>query len=123
MLHQVNLLFHVIAAVSAIIVGVIAYAARKGGKGHAISGRLFLLFMGIVIITALNGVLFFVDRPFLTVVTFQSFYLSYSGYRVLKVRRTGMKWFDVGVILSVLGVIISLAQYDFQWLNCGTILR
>lgn len=106
MLHHINIIVHVVFAILAIVVGIISYATRKGGKAHARAGQIFLVFMAIVIITALNGVLFFIDRPFLTVVTFQSFYLSFSGYRVLKTRKTGLCWFDLAVMLLVLGVAV-----------------
>jgi hypothetical protein len=104
MLHHINIIIHVAAAIAAIGIGILAYVTRKGSNAHVRVGRIFLFFMSIVIITALNGVFFFIDRPFLTVVTFQSFYLSFSGYRVLKVRHTGLRWYDLAVMLLVLSV-------------------
>lgn len=107
MLHHVNILLHVITGLMAIIVGMGAYATTKGGQKHRNFGRIFLFLMGIVIVTAMNGVLFFRDRPFLTVVTLLSFYTSYSGYRVLKTKTTGFQFIDFIVMIIVLTIAIS----------------
>ena len=107
MLHTVNITIHVLAAIVAIFIASIAYATEKGGATHRRYGRIFLGLMGIVIITALNGVLFFRDRPFLTIVTLLSFYTSYSGYRVLKTKARGFQWVDFVVMLMVLALATS----------------
>ncbi|MEL6638114.1 MAG: hypothetical protein AAFW73_21680 [Bacteroidota bacterium] len=105
MLHQINIIVHVLAGCLAMLIGIVAYASTKGDKLHRRMGQIFLFLMGIVILTALNGVLFFIDRPFLTVVTLQSAYLSYTGYRVLRIRQSAWQTIDLGIMLLTLGVL------------------
>lgn len=107
MLHNINILIHVIAGMIAMFIAIGAYASKKGGKNHRLFGRVFLILMAVVIFTALNGVLLFRDRPFLTVVTMLSFYTSYSGYRVLKTKNKGFQWIDFIVMVLVFAVGIS----------------
>ena len=101
MLHNINIIIHVLFGITAILIGIIPYATQKGGKKHRFFGRIFIVLMAFVIITALNGVLFFRDRPFLTVVTFQSFYFTYSGFRILKTKEKGFQRQDFIVMLLV----------------------
>lgn len=107
MLHNINIIIHIIAGVIAIGIGIIPYVSQKGGKIHRRYGYIFLGLMAIVILTALNGVIFFRDRPFLTVVTFQSFYFSYSGFRVIKTKEKGAALIDFLVMLLVAAIGIS----------------
>ena len=107
MIHSINIFVHILTGTIAIIIALLAYSSTKGGKRHARYGRIFLWLMAIVILTALNGVLFFRDRPFLTVVTFLAFYTSYSGYRVLKIKEIGFQLIDFLVMLLVFGIGIS----------------
>lgn len=102
MLHTINITVHVIAGTIAMFVALVPYASKKGGSKHRKYGRIFLWLMGIVILTALNGVFFFRDRPFLTVVTLLSFYAAYSGFRILKTRETGFQLIDVAVMIAVI---------------------
>ncbi len=119
MLHTINIIVHIAAGLIAMLIGIVPYLSAKGGTKHRRYGRLFLGFMAIVLLTALNGVIFFVDRPFLTVVTMQSFYFSYSGYRVLKMKTSDWQWFDLLVSLLVLAVgisfIIRLQSANVLW--------
>lgn len=110
MLHELNILIHVCAGTLAIFIALFAYATQKGGSKHKLVGRIFLLLMTVVIITAFNGVLFFRDRPFLTVVTFLSFYTSYAGFRVLKTKENGFQFIDFMVMSMVL-----IAAISFVW--------
>lgn len=124
MLHQVNIITHVIAGLVAIVFGVFAYATTKGGPRHRRSGLFFLGLMAIVILTALFGVLFFRDRPFLTVVTVQSFYFSYSGYRVLQTKNRGFQFIDFLVMILTITVgilfLIKMNKANILW-NTGIV--
>ena len=107
MLHSINIFIHILAGIIAIIIALFAYSSTKGGQQHKRYGRLFLWLMAVVTLTAMNGVFFFIDRPFLTVVTFLAFYTSYSGYRVLKTKETGFQTIDFLVMLLVFAISIS----------------
>lgn len=106
MLQSINISIHILFGIIAIFIGLAPYLTEKGGRYHRLSGRLFLGLMAIVIITALNGVIFFRDRPFLTIVTLLSFYTSYSGYRVLKTKEKGFTQPDFMVMLLVIGMAL-----------------
>jgi len=110
MLHNINIIVHITAGIIAILIGIIPYISQKGGKKHRQYGYIFLGLMAIVIITALNGVVFFRDRPFLTVVTFQSFYFSYSGFRVIKTKEKGAELADFLVML-----LVAIVGVSFLW--------
>lgn len=110
MLHTLNIGVHILGGLLAMMVGVVAYTTAKGGKRHIQVGRLFLGLMAVVIVTAMNGVLFFIDQPFLAVVTLLSFYCSYTGFRVLRTKQGPRGWLDILAMLLVLGV-----AFDFWW--------
>jgi len=116
MIHHANIIIHVLAGIIAMLIGVGAYASAKGGNTHKRFGRWFLYLMAVVIVTALNGVIFFRDRPFLTVVTFLSFYMAYSGFRVLKTKDKGFARVDFLVMIVVL-VILGLFVNNFRSAN------
>ena len=99
MFHDLNIIIHVSCGTIALIIGLIPYLTQKGGKAHRKYGRLFLLLMLVVITTAIIGLLFFRDRPFLTVVTMLSFYTAFGGYRALKYREQGPGWGELLVTL------------------------
>lgn len=107
MIHSINIFIHILAGIIAIIIALLAYTSTKGGQRHKRYGRIFLWLMAIVVVTAFNGLLFFRDRPFLTVVTFLAFYTSYSGYRVLKTKEAGFQTIDFLVMLLVFAIGIS----------------
>lgn len=111
MLHQLNIILHVAAGIIAMGFGVAAYASYKGGANHRRNGHLFLAFMAIVILTAVNGVLNFVDRPFLAVVTLQAAYLAWSGWRSVK-RKT--EPLNRGDLLLVVMAGIFVAQFFWR---------
>ncbi|MEL6274641.1 MAG: hypothetical protein AAFU03_06055 [Bacteroidota bacterium] len=122
MLHHINILLHVTAAIAALIIAFFAYGSVKGGARHRLYGRIFVGLMATVVITAFNGVLFFIDQPFLTVVTFQSFYYTYSGYRVLKTKDRGPQHIDFIIMLLVgittIGFLVYMATMTIKW-NMG----
>lgn len=116
MLQHINIFIHILFGTIAIFIGLAPYFTEKGGRYHRLFGRIFLVLMAIVIITALNGVIFFRDRPFLTIVTLLSFYTSYSGYRVLKTKEAGFMRQDFMVMLLVIGMALYFVAH-FQTAN------
>lgn len=107
MLHSINISIHVTIGIIAILVALISYGSQKGGKLHVLSGRIFLGLMTVVIITAFNGVVFFRDRPFLTVITFLVFYNTVSGYRVVKLKNRGFQRLDFLIMAATLLIAAS----------------
>ncbi|MEM8484101.1 MAG: hypothetical protein AAF564_01070 [Bacteroidota bacterium] len=118
-MHGLNIFIHVTAGILAMLVGVVSYASAKGQRAHTIAGRVFLSLMAGVIITATLGVLFFRDRPFLTLITIQSFYMAASGYRALWYKTRGPGWPDLMLALFLLCAgcvfIYSLQGANIVW--------
>jgi uncharacterized membrane protein len=76
---------HITAGASAFLLAPVALATAKGGKQHKRWGMVYLWAMGVVAATALPMALY---RPvlFLALVAVFSFYMAFSGYRVLRLK-------------------------------------
>ena len=136
--HKTNILIHVSTGLIALMLGLMALSTIKGGKAHRQSGKLFLFFLTIVVVTGLFGVLIFKVNQFLLVITVLSGYNAYSGMRVLKnktntinrqdicvavlaassgvyflyyMKKIGMFWSPV-IIYSTLGALFLIITYD-----------
>ena len=73
---------HIAAGAASFLLAPVALATAKGGKQHRRWGKVYLWSMGVVAATALPMALY---RPvlFLALVAVFSFYMAFSGYRVL----------------------------------------
>lgn len=107
MLHSINIFLHVAVGIIAILVALVSYGSQKGGTVHVLSGRIFLGLMAIVVATAFIGVIFFRDRPFLTVITFLVFYNTVSGYRVVTLKNRGFQRLDFLIMAATLLITAS----------------
>jgi hypothetical protein len=76
---------YITAGASSFLLAPVALATAKGGKQHKRWGMVYLWSMGVVAATALPMALY---RPvlFLALVAVFSFYLAFSGYRVLRLK-------------------------------------
>ncbi|WP_146260466.1 hypothetical protein [Algoriphagus chordae] len=95
----------------ALILGLVALLSTKGGKIHNQSGRYFLGFISIVILTGLIAVFIFRRNTFLLVITVLSGYVSFSGYRVLKSKSNVPKKVDIIVATTSLFVLTYFLYY------------
>jgi len=137
--HKTNIIVHVSSGTIALVLGLVALIATKGGKTHRKSGKIFIYLLTIVVITGLLGVLIFKVNQFLLVITVLSGYDAYSGMRVLKnktckiklqdilvglfavstgiyflyyMKSIGLFWSPI-IIYSTLGALFSMVLYDF----------
>lgn len=111
-LHQTNIILHVVTGSIALILGLIALLSIKGYKWHNISGIYFLRFITIVILTGLIGVFVFGRNTFLLVITVLSGYVSFSGYRTLILKNNDPKRIDLlAGILSLLVLLYFLYYF------------
>lgn len=76
---------HIVGGTLAFVLAPVALVTAKGGKQHKRWGMVYLWAMGIVAATALPMAFFFPVR-FLALVAVFSFYSSFAGYRVLKLK-------------------------------------
>ena len=69
MIHQFNILIHVVAGTLGLIVGTFVLLAPKATSTHVRWGRYFLYLLSVVVITGFLGWLFFRSDPFLFLLT------------------------------------------------------
>jgi uncharacterized membrane protein len=78
---------HIAAGLLCLVVGPAAMLARpKGGGKHRLAGRAFMILMGVLAATAFS-LLVFRWNPFFFALAVLSFYLAFSGWRVLRRKR------------------------------------
>ncbi|MBX0330937.1 hypothetical protein K2Z83_25085 [Oscillochloris sp. ZM17-4] len=82
LLVRTMLIIHVLGGIVALCAGPAAMVAKKGGKAHRLSGKIYFWAMFAIFVTAI-GVLFYRPNTFLLVVSIFSFYAALTGYRVL----------------------------------------
>ena len=110
------LFLHVAAGFTALLAGFVALLTRKGQRYHLWSGRVYFWSMALVASSALPLA---VLRPnvFLFAVAIFSFYLAFTGYRVVIRRRRGQlgraTWLDRTAIACLLLASTGLLLYGF----------
>lgn len=110
-LHSVNILIHVFCGTIALLLGIIVLFTKKGKRLHKKTGRIFLVFLTLVIITALIGAIVFRANSFLLVLTILSGYNGFSGFRTLKTKSNKPKLLDVWVAFLSLGIGLYFMGY------------
>ena len=136
--HTANIVVHVGFGTLALLLGLVQLILRKGGATHAVRGRWFLLFVGIVLATATLGLVLVRFHAVLAITALLTAYWSYSGWRALRIRGVGPGLQDVlvsvsalvaaglfalaaqaaqlqwaaGVVYSILGTLVAVAVYD-----------
>ena len=109
--HQINIVIHIIAGSAALLLGLAAILTKKGGRWHKKSGRLFLVFLSVIIATGLAGVFVFGRNTFLLVITMLSAYLGVSGYRILKAKSNKPKALDIAIGVISLLIVFYFLHY------------
>jgi len=102
-IRSISLFLHIVAGFIALMVGVFAFASRKGGKWHRYSGKIYVWAMVVV---ALSAFLLALIRynPFLFMVGVFTFYMTITGYRGLarKQKKQSRQWDWMLIGFSVL---------------------
>lgn len=109
--HMLNVFVHVGFGTLAILLGLVQFMTRKGGRAHRWIGRAYLGLFIIVICTAMLGSIAFGFRAFLAALTLSAGYWLISGLRVLKIRETGPRPVDNIAALIFMGLAAALATY------------
>lgn len=139
-LHQGNIIIHVIAASIGLLTGIGALAVTKARGQHTQFGRYFMYAMIIVTATGLAGVFIFSRNMFLLVLTLTAGYNCFSGIRVLRragkplvmldyivplfvlaltggylhyIRQSGVYWSPV-IVYAGLGYLVLVTVYDLS---------
>lgn len=80
---------HALAGLLTLLFGTLNLLNKKGGKFHKRIGIAYMLCMGWIFVSALLIIAFIHFNFFLMVIAVFSFYLCFSGYRVLKRKKAG----------------------------------
>ena len=112
LIYQVLLYAHIAAGATALLSGLVAFVTNKGKKLHKRSGKVFFWAIMAISFTALI-ISIFKDNNFLLAISVFSFYMNYTGLRVLKYKKGKFKWFDWLPLL----ISASMVLYMFYSLN------
>ncbi|WP_234736178.1 DUF2306 domain-containing protein [Tellurirhabdus bombi] len=86
-LVKIMLVIHIAAGFTALLVGIIPMIAKKGGRVHNRAGNIFYWCMAVVCLTALYLVFFKPSSLFLLFIAIFSFYMCFTGRRVLRLKK------------------------------------
>jgi uncharacterized membrane protein len=87
LLIDILMFVHIAAGLLCLAIGPVAMLAKpKGGGRHRLAGRAFMVLMGVLAATAF-ALLVFRWNPFFFALAVLSFYLAFSGWRVLRRKR------------------------------------
>ncbi len=89
MAEQFFLKSHALAGFLTLLFGTLNLINKKGAKLHKRIGIAYMLCMGWIFVSALLVIAFYRFNFFLLVIAVFSFYLCFSGYRVLKRKKAG----------------------------------
>jgi uncharacterized membrane protein len=90
-LQKLVLIIHIVSGFTALAVGIIPMAAKKGSRLHISAGRIYVWAMYLVAASAVMTFLLKPYRPFLVYLTFIgvfSFYLTYTGAQLVRQKAT-----------------------------------
>lgn len=109
MIEKALIISHVVAGVTTLISGLMAaFVGKKGGKLHRQVGSVFYWAMFWIFISALLIISFFRFSAFLLVIAVFSWYMTFSGVRGLKMKKT-MKVEPIDWIAALVTLIAGVA--------------
>lgn len=111
MLHQLNIIVHVVAGTIAIILGIIAILKNRIVPLHRKVGTYFKYLLVIVVGTGFLGFLFFRQEPFFLMLTLIAGYVGYAGFRNIQLKENRAGKLDLVISLISLSVTIWYGSY------------
>ena len=124
-IYKVLLSMHIAAGFAALITAAVAAATRKGDRAHVYAGRVFVIAMAVVFLTALPMTAI---RPnlFLALVAVFSFYLALTGWLRARNRSgqpTPVEWIAAGaMLLTAVAMVIRGIVVLASGHSMGTVL-
>ena len=120
-LFRILLAVHIFAGAIALVVAPGAMVTVKGGRWHARWGWTYLW---ATVAIAVTGAVMSLIHPnlFLMMIAVFSFYLVFSGYRVLHRKKPGQRatWFDQAVTLAMMVAGLGLVAYGVYRLQTSS---
>jgi uncharacterized membrane protein len=123
MVYSIIIVAHVIAGLSALVLGTIAGVTKKGGKNHLLSGKWYVVAMyGVALSAFILSTL--KSNPFLLSVGIFSLYLTYSGQRAIFYYRLksryALKWYDVApVVIAFIAALFMVSIPIMDMIEAG----
>lgn len=112
-MEKVLLISHATAGGLTLLSGLLAsFVGKKGGKLHRFVGNVFFWSMSWIFVSTLLIVAFVRFNFFLTFIAVFSFYMTFSGVRVLKIKKT-MKPLKIDWIAAIITVLFGLTLLIF----------
>jgi uncharacterized membrane protein len=113
---------HIAAGGLSLVMGAVALSVVKGGKTHRTVGKIFFVAMLFVSFSAFV-ISIVKSLDFLLAISIFSFYMNYTGYRVLKNRVVKFKWFEwLPLVFSVATVAYMFYSMNVVLLVFGALL-
>lgn len=107
-MEKALIISHVVAGVTTLLSGLLAaFLGKKGGKLHRQVGGVFYWSMFWIFISALLIISFYRFSAFLLVIAVFSWYMTFSGVRVLKMKKT-MKAQKIDWLAAVITLIAGI---------------
>lgn len=115
---------HIAAGMLALVTGLLSMSVKKGGRIHKRSGMIYFICMIIIFATAVPMSLW-KSNIFLLLIAIFSVYLTYTGYRSLKMKNPkrdgGAKWFDWLITSIALACGIAMIAYAAIGISKGAL--
>lgn len=122
LIYKVILYIHIAAGSIALLAGFVPFFTPKGNKLHKRAGKVFYWAMMIISFTAVV-ISLYKNIPFLLAIAVFSFYMNYTGYRVLKYKKGKFKWFDwIPLVISIAAVLYMLTSMKIVLTVFGALL-
>lgn len=125
-MEQILIISHVVAGITSLLTGLVAgLFGRKGGKLHRQVGKIFFWCMFWVFVSAILIVSLVRFNAFLMVIAVFSFYMAFSGYRSLKIKKTRkaetIDW-AAGIITLLFGLFMIGMGFNYLVPNFSSVL-
>lgn len=110
-MEKILLVSHIVAGAGSLLFGIGALGlGKKGGRVHRLLGTAYFWSMAWIFASALLILLLYRFNSFLTFISIFSFYLAFSGYRVLRRKKPGShRPIDWAGALAALAATIAVA--------------
>ena len=106
---------HVVCGGTVLLLGLVQMFNRKGSANHLLIGKVYVVAMWWICLSALLLISFFRFNAFLMVIAVLTFYASFTGVRVLKRKVKGTeKWYDWAVAFITAFFGIGLVIYGLH---------
>ncbi|GAB3333494.1 hypothetical protein GCM10027299_41080 [Larkinella ripae] len=127
LLVKLVLILHIAAGFLALLVGLVPMITKKGNRLHKVTGLVFYWCMAIICLTAVYLVFFKPSTLFLLFIAVLSFYFSFSGRRILRLKKSQSPFTRIDQIAAYLALGCSLVmaglgiQAAVTWLTTGNL--